>query len=108
VGRGGNRVAQQWRIRWRIARDTGFPLFETPIAEWSNNQVRFAYWMEFYDSIYQSEDCPDDFIINNNHLLDRWFEAKIEEQKAYRRNLVLQKRGMSTRSAFQHDTVTIF
>lgn len=91
-----------------MACEAGFPLFDAPISEWSNNQVRFAYWMQFYDSVYQADDCPDERVIADNHLLDRWFEGKIKEQEAYRRGVVRGKRGMDSKSAFNHDSVIIY
>jgi hypothetical protein len=109
VGRGGNNVAREWRVRWRIASDTGCPLFDRPVSEWNKNQVRFAYWMQFYDMVYQSEDCPEEHIIADNELIDKWFEGKIKEQEARRTGAIRGRRGMSSgMSAFDHQSVTVY
>jgi hypothetical protein len=64
--------------------------------------------MQFYDSVYQSLDCPDDYIIENNHLLDQWFEAKIKEQDSERQSRRNKQRGGQGKSAFDHQEVTIY
>lgn len=83
-------------------------MFKGSVSEWTSNQTRFAYWMQYYDAIYQADDCPDDHIIARNDLVDKWFEAKIKERDAHRRGAVAEKRGMKAKSAFQHDSVTVY
>lgn len=108
MARGGNRTGREWRNRWRIARECGFPIFEGNVGEWNRNQVKFAHWMQFYDSVYESIDRPDDFIINNDLLLDQWFESKIKEQESARSSRAIEKRGGTGRSAYNHNEVTIY
>lgn len=108
MGRGGNKIAREWRVRWQVATDTGFPLFDKPVSEWSSNQLKFAHWMQFYDAVYQAEDCPDDYVIEDNYLIDKWFENRIKEHEARRSNAIRERKGMSGRSAFDHQSVTIY
>jgi hypothetical protein len=78
------------------------------VSEWTDNQVKFAYWMQFYDMIYQADDAPDDSIIADNDRVDQWFENKMKEVEASRRQVLAQKKGVGTRSAFNHESVTLY
>lgn len=91
-----------------MSQDSGTPLFPGDVTQWNRNQVRFVYWMSYYDAAYQAEDSPGDEIINNNKLLDQWFEGKMKERESRRQKAIAEKRGVHLKSAFQHEHVTIY
>lgn len=80
-------------------------MFPGHVSEWSSDQTRFAHWMQFYDGIYQSLDCPDEWIIQDNHLLDKWWAAKLDEFEKDKKG---RKSGNKGRSALAHDVVTLY
>lgn len=83
-------------------------MFEGPVSEWNINQVNFAYWMEFYDAIYQADDRPDDWVIADNYLIDNWVKNKLEERERKRKETISKKKGISPRSAMQHQSVIFY
>lgn len=83
-------------------------MFPRSVSEWTINQVKFCDWMQFYDQIYQSEDRPDDKIIEDNDLVDNWFENKIKELERERKKYMAKKKGVGSRSAFDHEDVVTF
>jgi hypothetical protein len=69
-----------WRFRWAGAKNTG-DLFGKPISEFDSEQQSLLYWSQVYDSVYESMDCPSDSIIEDDELLDKWFEDQSRKRK---------------------------
>jgi len=96
-------------MHWRACKSTGSPLFDGPVSEWDVNKVRLVYWSSLYDSVYESPDRPPQYIIDDNKLLDEWFEAQTEEleeraEKNYREKY-RQGKATNMPSAYNHQTV---
>jgi len=69
-----------WRFRWAGAKNTG-DLFGKPISEFDTEQQSLLYWSQVYDSVYESMDCPSDSVIEDDDLLDKWFEDQSRKRK---------------------------
>lgn len=69
-----------WRTRWISATKTGATLFNGNISEWDSNKLMLCYWSNFYDNIYSGYEIPEDFIVNDDEMLDNWLEAKSKER----------------------------
>lgn len=65
-----------WRSKWRIACKTGTPIIGRPVTDWTPIQLQLAMWSNFYDNIYESYDCPPDWLIENDEELDKWLEER--------------------------------
>ncbi len=61
--------------------------------------------MQFYDSVYQSADCPPEWVIQDNEMLDKWWEAKVREIEEDRRG---RRSGTTGRTALAHENVTLY
>lgn len=70
-----------WRTKWISATKTGAPIFRGYVAEWDTNKSFLCYWSNFLDNIYSSVEPPEEFIVNDDRLLDAWVEAKFREHK---------------------------
>ena len=70
-----------WRSKWISATKTGSTLFNGPVAEWDPNKTFLAYWSNFYDNVYQAYEAPEEFIIEDDELLDNWLAKKMREAK---------------------------
>jgi len=40
------------------------------------------FWLDFYDNVYSMPDKPSDDIIENDILLDDWWDKKIKEYQS--------------------------
>ena len=79
------------------------------MSEWCKNKTNFCYWMQFYDAIYSFDDCPEDYVIEDNELLDKWYEGKIKEIDDMRKGKRKEKKGLSGgKNAFSHQAVTVY
>ena len=71
-----------WSSLWNTCKKTNIKLFynnEITIA-----QKHLVMWSQTYDSIHESMECPPNFVIEDDDLLDGWFIAqsrKREEEK---------------------------
>jgi frataxin-like iron-binding protein CyaY len=66
-----------WRVIWRSSTKTG-SLFKHSASEMTEYQKELVTWSILYDGVYESLDCPDDSVIENDDLLDAWL---IEQQE---------------------------
>ncbi len=62
----------EWRMRWRGARDSNASPFEGSSADWDTNKVNIVCWSKFYDTVFEHPDCPGDKIINDDDALQQW------------------------------------
>lgn len=69
-----------WRFRWNGAKSTG-DLFGKSICEFDTEQQSLLYWSQVYDSVYESMDCPSDDIVEDDELLDKWFDDQGRKRK---------------------------
>ncbi len=82
IARSGN-----WRHRWRSASSI-VDVFGKPMVELDDEQSSLVYWSNIYDSVYESMDRPPQEIIDNDELLDKWFDQQnkkneLEDKKRY-------------------------
>ena len=70
-----------WRTYWKLSVKTGTPLFPHSSIEMTDLQKVLVSWSSLYDSIYESVDCPDDSIIENDLLLDSWLINQKDKNK---------------------------
>jgi hypothetical protein len=107
MARGHGLVGAEWRARWKASTKTGSPLFEGPTVDWNINQVALVFWSNFYDNIFEHPERPEQRIIENDDLLDRWVEQKGKEmEERAKKNARKDKYGPS--SAYDHDEVILF
>lgn len=69
-----------WRLYWRTATKTG-SLFNLSATEMTEYQRAIVSWSMLYDNIYESVDCPDEKIINDDDALDMWLEQQSEKRR---------------------------
>jgi hypothetical protein len=69
-----------WRHLWGSAKQIG-DLFNKSIINLDSYQQGMLYWSQVYDNVYESTDCPDDSIIEDDDKLDDWFESQHRKRK---------------------------
>jgi hypothetical protein len=72
---------EPWRSTWRTSCKTGTPVFDSPTAQFTENQKRLIYWSMVYDNVFESLECPTDDVVGNDDLLDLWFENQHEKSQ---------------------------
>lgn len=70
----------EWRFKWCAYKNAG-GLFRNPIVELTQDQHSLMYWSQVYDMAYESLDRPTQEVINDDELLDKWFEDQSTKQK---------------------------
>ncbi len=89
------------RLLWVVSRETGASLFGSDLNNWSMAQIAFTNWCLFYDSIYESYECPPERVIKDDELIDDWMEnQKIKRNEESESKY--SKRGGGTLSALDH------
>lgn len=76
---------EPWKSIWSIHKTIGNKLFlNSDNEELTINQKSLVIWSKLYDNIYESIDCPQDEIIQDDDCLDGWFihqNRKREKEK---------------------------
>ncbi len=73
-----------WTNQWSAFKANG-NIFPVSGVELSTSQQLLLMWTKMYDSIYESGECPEDFILKDDDMLDGWLitqKKKNKEQKA--------------------------
>lgn len=109
MARGQGEVGAEWRARWKASTKTGSPLFEGATIDWNINQVHLAFWSNFYDNIFEHPERPENKVIDNDDLLDKWVRDKTKEmEELQKKNRHTKNYGSSSKSAYDHEDVIIF
>ncbi len=87
-----------WRTKWIGATKANANLFPGNISEWDLNKTTLVFWSSFYDNIYGSSNVPEQFIIEDDKLLDSWLENENRKNKS----------GSTSDSADKDTNVAIF
>lgn len=72
--------SSQWRFRWNAYKSSG-DLFGKPLMELTVDQDSLIYWSQVYDAAYESMDRPSQEVIDDDKLLDAWFEEQGKKRK---------------------------
>lgn len=75
-----------WRSMWSVFKKGG-DLFNKPLIEYSKDQLYLCSYSSMYDNVYESQDSPNEKVIEDDDCLDGWFIAqrrKYEKSKKER------------------------
>lgn len=75
---------EPWRVMWRASTKSG-SLFSGAASEMTDYQRALVSWSLLYDNVYESMDCPDDSVINNDEELDNWLIEQSNKRKKERK-----------------------
>ena len=70
---------EPWRSVWRSACKTGSSIFDVPASHHPEPQKGLIYWSMVYDSVYESLESPSQEVINDDDLLNEWFEQQADK-----------------------------
>jgi hypothetical protein len=74
----------QWRSMWNLGKKTG-SLFDKPSYLLSRDQLTLCSYSTMYDNVYESPDCPDDKVIEDDYCLDGWFIDQKRKGEKYKK-----------------------
>jgi hypothetical protein len=63
--------SEPWRSTWTCRKSEG-SLFGVPAIDLTEEQRILTVWSSIYDSIYEHPECPPDFVVNDDDILDGW------------------------------------
>lgn len=84
--------SNSWRIRWNGCKGNIVSIFNTEVGNLNDEQLLLIYWTLYYDSIYNSIDCPPDDVIEDDEKIDKWYENHSKEEDRKRRDHYLDKK----------------
>lgn len=61
---------EPWRSIWSLGK---YDCFGIPVVDFSDEQKTLCTWSKVYDSVYESQECPSDMVIEEDDMLDGWF-----------------------------------
>ena len=74
----------QWRSIWGSSKGEA-GIFGVPATQLSDEQRGLIAWSKLYDSVYDSMECPDDKVIEDDDLLDGWLIVQHRKQRENRK-----------------------
>lgn len=81
---------EPWRSTWVLGKKEG-SIFGIPAVDYTEDQKFLSIWSSIYDSVYESSECPPDFAVEDDDLLDGWMIT----QRRKREDESFQRRGES-------------
>lgn len=89
---------------YAIARATRTPIFRGSISEWNKNQIEFVQWCEFYYSITQDTERPDEKTLQDDFGLDSWLaNRRMQLRKQQIQSKMSSAKSSSGGSAHEHE-----
>jgi len=76
---------EPWRTLWLLNASNAIKLFNNNSRDLSLDQRAILIWSKTYDNIYESMECPNDDVINDDDMIDGWFiiqRQKRDKQRA--------------------------
>lgn len=64
--------SEPWRSMW-ISSKKHSNLFNAPSCFWTKDQLTLSSFSSMYDNVYESQESPDERVINDDDCLDGWF-----------------------------------
>lgn len=86
---------QEWRLRWRAAKETGAAIFDGPSSAWDPNKLNVSAWSNYFDSILSHPECPGEELIQNDRELEIWVNAQVAKANRARAKSGVGSRGGS-------------
>lgn len=75
--------SEPWRSTWVLKGETNFPIFGNPEGrDLTVDQKNLLIWSKTYDNIKETPECPDDYVIKDDLLLDGWFISQAKKNEA--------------------------
>ena len=59
-----------WKTYWSANKDN---IFSGSVCDWTDDQRSLVNYSRMYDSVYEHPECPEDFVIEDDDILDGWF-----------------------------------
>lgn len=75
---------EPWRGIWSVSKAEG-SLLGIPAVMATEEQKALVVWSRIYDSVYESMDCPGEFIIKDDDLLDGWLTVQHRKRESDRK-----------------------
>lgn len=73
-------LSNEWRSLWNIREEA--PIFSCKAYELTREQRDILFWSRLYDSIMESHEPPEEYVLKDNYALDGWMiNNKLEAQK---------------------------
>ena len=70
-----------WKTIWYLNQSSFQPIFfNKNNRDLSYNQQNMVIWSRMYDSVYESIECPEDYVIDDDILIDGWFIVQKEKR----------------------------
>lgn len=73
---------EPWRSYWLMRENnTLFNFADRKEYQFTHDQKGLIIWSKMYDNVQESMECPEDYVIEDDDLLDGWFISQRREQQ---------------------------
>jgi hypothetical protein len=76
--------SEPWRSMWAASKKHG-NLFNKPSIEYTKEQLYLCSYSCMYDNIYESSECPNEQVIDDDDCLDGWMIIRRREHDKHRK-----------------------
>jgi hypothetical protein len=79
-----------WRNYWSFCRESGNYTFGGDVTRYTDSQFLLVSWSKAYDFAFESDNRPDDSVLNNDTLFDEWYSGEVEKMERARKESKLK------------------
>jgi len=90
---------EPWKSLWSILGKTAELFSNEKNTELNQNQKSLAIWSRIYDSVHESIDSPEDYVIEDDDILDGWFIFQSRKRKAEKKQNSISSRTSKNSNA---------
>ncbi len=74
--------SEPWRTTWLACRKGGGNVFHKPGCSLTSEQKGLILWSNMYDNIAESQECPDEDVVEDDDMLDGWLILQRRERES--------------------------
>lgn len=89
----------KWRTLWNSIKDPS-SIFVNHPSTYTDEQLSLIIWTRTYDSVYESPECPDQKIIEDDIALDGWFIIQSRKRNEEQKQKLAEKKGSDAGEIF--------
>lgn len=85
--------SEPWRMYWTLSKETATPTFGSFATNITEAQYTLVLWSRIYDFAFESENRPENEVVDDDTKFDAWYEKEIERIEETNKNNQNSKSG---------------
>ena len=91
---------EPWRMYWTLSKETGTSLFNNVSTDMTDSQYMLVLWSRIYDFAFESDNRPDEDVLDDDTKFDAWYEREIERIEEDRKGNARQGNWQDAQEVF--------